>query len=520
LNQPQAYRGPLRALAGVRRQDALLIAALVVAAVVLGITASMTQRAVVNAVEADLKGRLDVYGAYLDSEVRRFALMPEVLAHSHEIGALLAAPDDAARRAAANAYLARFAATIDASVAYVMDVGGTTLAASNHAEEVSFVGHNYGFRPYFSAAVAGGRGRYVAVGATSNVPGYYVSVPVTRGGAVVGVVVVKWAARDLVPWRRDGAKLLVAGPDGVVFATNDDALRFTRLGRLGEPSTEPLDPRQYADRPLPPLPVHSDTLIDGVRLVTLRRATPGGAEFGMAAQPTEYAVGSRGIAGTEWRLLVLAEVTGRTGRVLVNGITAASGLAVVGLLVGYVQQRRRYVRTLYENAIRDPLTRLYTRLYMNDVVGRMLQNHDRGSLDGVALVIFDIDRFKQVNDTYGHHVGDEVLVGVSAVILDAVRATDVPVRFGGEELAVFLPAGDLDQALRFAERIRARVADTRFPLGDGELRVTLSGGVALHRRDEPLSKLIIRADSALYKAKNGGRNRIAVAAEERARAET
>lgn len=493
---------------GSGRHEWRFVAALVLAVLVLAATAWLTQRSVVADVQNDLRHKLDAYSAYLESEVQRFALLPEILTAAPDVRQVLAAPGDAATLAAANAYLQSFAEITGASAVYVMDGTGMTLAASNHDTPTSFVGHSYAFRPYFKAAAAGGRGRYVALGSTSYVPGYYLSAPVLANGALAGVVVVKYASEQLVPWQGEADKVLVAGQDGVVFSANDRRLQFSRLGPLteGGAAVAP-DPRQYGDRPLTPIPVHGDSRIGGVRLVTLE-PPPYWGEFGSGAQPKEYAVGSRELVGADWRVVVLAEVDGRVRQTLVNALTAVLGLGLVALLASYFSQRRRYMRTLYENAIRDPLTRLYTRLYMNDVVGRMLQGHDRGSISGVALVIFDIDHFKQVNDSFGHYVGDEVLVAVAGIILETVRATDVAVRFGGEEVAVFLPTAKLEDASQFAERIRRRVEATRFPLGETQLAVTLSGGVALHRAGEQLSQLIIRADAALYEAKRAGRNRV------------
>ncbi|MFT7371475.1 MAG: two-component system cell cycle response regulator, partial [Oleiphilaceae bacterium] len=99
-------------------------------------------------------------------------------------------------------------------------------------------------------------------------------------------------------------------------------------------------------------------------------------------------------------------------------------------------------RAIYESAIRDPLTGLYTRLYMEDGVESMLNSHNRHNINATSLVMFDVDHFKRVNDTYGHDVGDNALKAIADIILQQIRGTDLPVRYGGEEFLVFLPAND------------------------------------------------------------------------------
>ncbi|MDQ7010328.1 MAG: diguanylate cyclase [Mariprofundaceae bacterium] len=166
---------------------------------------------------------------------------------------------------------------------------------------------------------------------------------------------------------------------------------------------------------------------------------------------------------------------------------------------------------IYEQSIRDPLTGLFTRHYMRDVAIRMLEQHDRDEHSPVALVMLDIDHFKHINDSYGHMTGDKVLRKVGALLLSQGRRMDVPVRFGGEEFAVFIPSAGPEQAYAFAERLREKVAALRFKAGGKGFTVTISAGIAAHQQGESLEALMNRADAALYRAKEGGRNRVCMA---------
>ncbi len=162
---------------------------------------------------------------------------------------------------------------------------------------------------------------------------------------------------------------------------------------------------------------------------------------------------------------------------------------------------------LYEQATHDPLTGLYNRNYLSEALHRLCAPDDRPGGARVALLMIDVDHFKQVNDIWGHQTGDKVLAAVAGGILHAIRPDDVAVRFGGEEFVVLLADIDLQAAQAIAERIRASIAQT----GEGLPAVTASVGVALRSLGEPCDSLVGRADQALYCAKADGRDRVTVA---------
>jgi diguanylate cyclase (GGDEF)-like protein len=166
----------------------------------------------------------------------------------------------------------------------------------------------------------------------------------------------------------------------------------------------------------------------------------------------------------------------------------------------------------YQRSIRDPLTKLFTRVYMQDVMKRHLALQERDMAPPVAAVLLDLDHFKQINDTYGHGAGDRVLEQVAELIQSQCRSVDVPVRFGGEEFLVLVIGQQLTGAIELAKRLRAEIAKHHFDIGTNEpLLVTASLGVAQRDSQELLDGLIHRADIALYEAKRGGRNRYEVA---------
>ena len=142
---------------------------------------------------------------------------------------------------------------------------------------------------------------------------------------------------------------------------------------------------------------------------------------------------------------------------------------------------------------------------MKDAVAALLWEHDHHEIPEVSMVIFDIDHFKKVNDTYGHNNGDVVLSQVAGEILRQSQEPAIPIRFGGEEFVVFMPS-ECGAAFELAERVRKKVEAMEFDLGATAIRVTISGGVAAHRKGEVLDDFMNRADQLLYKAKENGRN--------------
>jgi diguanylate cyclase (GGDEF)-like protein len=160
-----------------------------------------------------------------------------------------------------------------------------------------------------------------------------------------------------------------------------------------------------------------------------------------------------------------------------------------------------------EMAIHDDLTGFYNRSHLMDLIESENNRSVRtGSV--FSLVMMDIDKFKKINDTYGHQIGDQVLRTFAAVIRSILRKTDFCGRYGGEEFLIVLTQTDLQAAKLFAERIRDCVENSFFPDLGPDSRVTVSIGLAEHRTQENIEKTISHADEFLYKAKKGGRNRV------------
>jgi len=166
---------------------------------------------------------------------------------------------------------------------------------------------------------------------------------------------------------------------------------------------------------------------------------------------------------------------------------------------------------LVRSAHYDSLTGIYNRGTFLEECARELSRCARGG-PGFSLAVFDLDHFKLVNDRYGHPVGDRVLKSFAEVLRASIRKHDTVGRYGGEEFALLMPNTGKDTAARVAERVRREV-ETRGVMAEGRrIEVTVSGGVAAYGTDgEDWDALLSAADTALYTAKDGGRNRIVIA---------
>jgi diguanylate cyclase (GGDEF)-like protein len=161
-------------------------------------------------------------------------------------------------------------------------------------------------------------------------------------------------------------------------------------------------------------------------------------------------------------------------------------------------------KILEELSITDGLTGLYNHRYIIDRLLQEVAGSKRYSND-LSIIMFDIDHFKRINDTYGHQAGDGVLSKISSLIKSKLREADIAGRFGGEEFLIILPNTNLKSSCNAAEKIRKCIQGLKWDID--ELRVTISGGVGF-LKGEDASKLITKADKSLYKAKENGRNRI------------
>jgi diguanylate cyclase (GGDEF)-like protein/PAS domain S-box-containing protein len=248
--------------------------------------------------------------------------------------------------------------------------------------------------------------------------------------------------------------------------------------------------------------------------------------------PGELIAGVRSIAGgpllhenrlEEFRQLLLttgtvdsfqAQMIRKDGRCIwveisARAVSDADGcIEYIEGLVSDVTERILLQEKLRRLATTDGLTGLANRRHFMETAKKEFARTQRqGSV--LSIILFDIDHFKRVNDTYGHDAGDKVLKALADAGSELIRSYDTFCRFGGEEFATLLPGIDRKDATEIAERIRERLSQTTVAVDGGEVRFTISAGVGtLSPGTDCLETLIKQADVALYDAKTGGRNRV------------
>jgi len=185
---------------------------------------------------------------------------------------------------------------------------------------------------------------------------------------------------------------------------------------------------------------------------------------------------------------------------------AASFIIITALKYLFIIIENAHLKKL---ATTDGLTGLYVFRYFEAKLNSEIKNAQKAKTE-LSLVIFDIDNFKKINDTYGHDAGNEVLKNTAALISRQCRKNDTVARFGGEEFVAILPSTNAKGANIYAEKIRKAIEEFDFPLQERTLKVTVSAGTAsLLLLNKPTAEGLLKAaDTALYEAKTSGKNKI------------
>jgi diguanylate cyclase (GGDEF)-like protein len=191
-----------------------------------------------------------------------------------------------------------------------------------------------------------------------------------------------------------------------------------------------------------------------------------------------------------------------------DGVTnRVFSLLVIAVTVVGMSKMADYEHKMFINSVTDPLTGLLNRRYFNELSEKETTRARRHRLS-FAVLMLDIDHFKRINDTFGHPVGDLVIKTLAQVCNKALRPNDILARYGGEEFILTLPHTDEEGARVVAERIRQATQEIELAAPNDQVRFTVSIGISIYTEDLPFERLVGRADEALYKAKEGGRNRV------------
>lgn len=418
----------------------------------------------------------------------------------------------------ASFFLEGIASGFGLDLIYIMNASGISVAASNWDTPATTVGRDYSDREHFQTAMTGVPGRQFAVGRTTRVPGFFFSMPVRRGGDVVGTVGVKYDQPRLQHLVRIAGSLITDDYGVVVMAENPKYM----FHALPDNTTSSLSPEQRMNR-------YARTEFEVLPLVPA----------GIAKHPDIMSFDGRPVlmgrrtlidAGLTVNVLsdfdMLPDMQRLRQQVLIFGVSATL-LLLWGLWVAifYFLRARDYRRRLeaanrqlsslnnelHEQANHDFLTGTHNRRAFNALLSNELERVKRYGGE-LSLGLIDIDHFKLINDTHGHAVGDRALKFLVDTISQRMRRSDVLARLGGEEFVLLMPNTSVVEAGGVIDRIREAIAVSPLPGHTPELRFSFSAGVAGWRPGLSERALLNAADEALYAAKREGRNRVVLAA--------
>lgn len=398
-------------------------------------------------------------------------------------------------------YLQHAKNSLNVDLIYVVNAAGDCIAASNWDTPGTTVGSNYAERDFFKSNRLGQHGMQYAVGKTTHIPGLYFSSPVFINGKFMGAVVAKIDVPNL-SFLIKQTDAFVTDAYGVIVLAHDKTMELLAFPDAPvELMSEQDRQARYLRSPLPVLSLESwdDQRLPGLLRIQAEN-TPhlltvtALAEYGLNVY-TDRELPGIAVLGREsaWFTLLLDLL----GSVL---------LVALGGVVLYFQSAKRAKALLWAQANFDKLTGLPNRAMFHDRLEQELKKADRTGLP-LALMLIDLDRFKEVNDTLGHAMGDLLLQEAARRMVDCVRESDTVARFGGDEFTVVLPQlADAKYAEDVAQKIVMTLAEP-FDLRGQTAAVSASIGIATYPRNAgSADKLIKAADLAMYLAKKNGRN--------------
>jgi len=302
---------------------------------------SLSFRYLLQSQQHDISSQLALFSSDLETSIEKFAFLPRVLARKQKLKQLLSQPDSSPNLFNdINQDLAYINDTADTEVIYLMRLDGTTIAASNYDASDSFIGGNFGFRPYFKNAIAGHDGRYFALGTTSRRRGYYFSSPVygPQNSQTIGVIVVKVNIENLEQgWQKYTTTFLITDANSVVFSSNQPGWQFSTLKPLPQQTMERI--KQDQQYPL--------EILQPVKLRPSQRH-PALVSIDHAGTTRRYLRKQQRIPSLDWDIYALRTVSGLN--------RAALGYAALATLLGFLSlallhlaiQRRQNLREKLE----------------------------------------------------------------------------------------------------------------------------------------------------------------------------
>jgi len=335
-------RQRLRARHGLRNHVCVL---LLITAGIYG-SYNYTEQLGIETIRSAAIHRVEIYDTALKSELARYAYLPSLMNLNPEVVRLVQERDDVALASQVNRYLAAVNRGAHSDTLYIMDVQGNTLASSNWDQPYSFVGINYGYRPYFRNALSTGSGSFYGLGAASKEAGYFYAERIYASGKVVGIATVKINLDKIEQiWRRAGDTAMISDAHGVIFLSTQDRWRFKSLGVLSEDARATIVADHQYDAPGALEPVGLIRQKPEGDMASIARFASN-ANLDAHAPPfltSRFLLLSRPVPGTSWTINTLSDIESAKVAAVNVALWVGSGMTLVTVFVLYLLQRRRII---------------------------------------------------------------------------------------------------------------------------------------------------------------------------------
>ncbi len=414
-------------------------------------------------------------------------------------------------------YLSRLSRALDINIMFILDKTGTCVISSLRARPC--LGVNYQYRQYFQQAKEKGSGIQFTIGKKIAEPSFFFSNAIIKDNEFIGAVVVRYYSNELARLfsNTGGIPFLLDKQDKILASSNPELLMRQMDIQLKSTGNSPRPPysRSRKNNGLQLNPFDSHYFTQPIWFY----------------EDEPYLIFDSTLPGRDLKMVRLAQAgelfSGRQELWVVATLTIFIGLLLIFFVernINYSSHRKAHLallsqankelsdtaKNLYEMAISDSLTGLKNhRYFMQTLEHHFTKCHKNNT--PLTLIGLDIDHFKNINDTYGHPAGDEVIRHLAKMCLSLVRSDDVVGRLGGEEFAIILPNLELQKAMDIAERIRTWCEHNVIQVSGHTIRFTCSFGVAVLRPSSSIKAILNELDTALYQAKHKGRNCIVLA---------
>ena len=302
---------------------------------------------------------VDLYDTALKSELARYIYLPSLLNLNREIVQLLQARGDAALVNRVDRYLAAVNRGAHSDTLYIMGLEGTALASSNWNEPDSFVGRNYGYRPYFQEALASGSGSFYGLGAASKKAGYFYAERIYDSGKIIGIAAVKINLDKIEEtWRQAGDTAMISDANGIIFLSTCDRWRFRALSALSREARAAIIALHQYDAPGALQPIGLIRQASEGEQTNIAKFAPDAdlCPRAPAFLKSKFLLLSRAVPGTHWTISVMSNISSAEVAAVNVAVGVGLGMALIGVFALYLLQRRRIIAQ--ELAVKKNLHRM------------------------------------------------------------------------------------------------------------------------------------------------------------------